>query len=104
MDLRASERTVSEEEALSVANNLCCPYKEISAACDQNVELVFQIAVNLVMTKIRKVQETHCLELEKKEEKSKPIKGVLKRWKSIRLRKTDTQTKISKTHVFVSTL
>lgn len=81
------ERKVSNDEALAAANVLGCPYLETSAPTGVNVEQAFQLAVGLVLADLHKTQLTQSLELEKKQQKSKPIKGILKRWKSIRRRK-----------------
>lgn len=82
-----SERQVSGDEALAAANDLGCPYLETSAASGCNVEHLFRLAVSLMLVDLNKARMTRSLELEKKQQKSTPIKGVLKRWRSIRRKK-----------------
>ena len=104
-DLKA-EQKVTKEEALSVANDMGFPYQETSAASDANVEHAFQLAVTLVLANIHHTQLTRSLELEKKEQKTRPIKGVLKRFKSIRRKKVvhPDDTSSTNSHLYITTL
>ena len=81
------EREVSRSEALSFASSLGCTYLETSSASGFNVERSFQLAVSLVLADLRKDKLTHSLELEKNDQKTNRIVGVVKLWKSMRRKK-----------------
>ena len=100
-----SDQAVTAEEALSVANEMRCHYLETSAASGMNVEQIFQLAVNLVMEKICQSQLLQSLKLEKKEHNLQPFRGVLRRWNSIRHRKTEPfLSDISSNQILINTL